>query len=776
MTRLSARDLIEAVTDPGTYQSWDVPVDQPGLAPDYRAELERAQLRAGTDEAVLTGRAAIRGHAAALVVSEFGFLGGSIGTATAARITAAIRRATAERLPLIAAPCSGGTRMQEGTPAFVQMVEISRAVVAHKAAGLPYLVYLRNPTVGGVFASWASLGHVTAAEPGALIGFLGPLVYQTLHGEPFPDGVQTAENLVAKGIVDAVIPTGELAGVAARVLGLLSVSEPRTPPPPPPLAETVAGDAWSSVELTRRRDRPGVRELLRYAAGDFLPLSGTQSGETGHALLLGLTSFSGQSCVLVGQDRVAQAHRRPLGPAELRIARRGMRLAQELRLPLVCVIDTPGADLSVAAEEGALAGEIARCIAEMVQLTVPSVSVLLGEGTGGGALALLPSARVIAAGNAWLAPLPPEGASAILFGTADHAPQMAARQRVRAGDLLADGIVDAVVPETGPAQEDPAAFVRAVVEECLRQIDRQLADGRDSLLPGREVGGGRGLLLRLDHGEAVGQRLADDAVGVAAQDEARRRRLGAGAGDDGGGHSRRVARRDGGAVLEHGVDGGGRGAGVGREPGTDLGAAVAEPGPRAAGLDDRDADAERGDLLAHRLGEPLDAPLGGVVHRPAGERGLAAVGGELDDPAAALGPQVRQGRADQLDRAGQVGRDDVVDLVVGQLLGRAEQAVAGVIDDDVDPPELGERPGDDRLDAGHVDYVEGRGPELVTVLAGQVIDRSGLPDRAGYPVAALEQLLGQVPAEAAVDPGDEPRALSHEDPLPRTACRPFPSS
>lgn len=154
VTRLSARDLIDAVTDPGTYQSWDSAVDATDRPPGYRAELEGAELRSGIDEAVLTGTADIRGNTAALIISEFSFLGGSIGTATAARIVTAVRRATAEQLPLIAAPSSGGTRMQEGTPAFVQMVEISRAIVAHKAAGLPYLVYLRNPTVGGVFASW----------------------------------------------------------------------------------------------------------------------------------------------------------------------------------------------------------------------------------------------------------------------------------------------------------------------------------------------------------------------------------------------------------------------------------------------------------------------------------------------------------------------------------------------------------------------------------------------------------------------------------------------
>lgn len=484
MTGLSARTLIEVATDPGSFTSWDEPAGRDGYDAGYLAELKRAEARSGTDDAVLTGRALLRGLPVAVVVSEFGFLGGSIGCATAARITAAIRRATRERLPLIAAPASGGTRMQEGTPAFVQMVEITRAVVAHKGAGLPYLVYLRHPTTGGVFASWGSLGHLTLAEPGALIGFLGPAVYRALRGQPFPEGIQTAENLAANGIVDAVVPAEDFVGIAARALTLLSGRALPQPATDRTAAITSAteepdrvvlsgNDAWTSVCLTRRPDRPGVRELLRYAADDLVPLSGTQFGETGDALLLALISLAGAPCVLAGQDRQAQSHHRFLGPAALRAARRGMRTAEELRLPLVCVIDTPGADLSVAAEEGGLAGEIARCVAEMISLTIPTVSVLLGEGAGGGALALLPSRRVIAAGNAWLSPLPPEGASVILHHSTDFAPQMAHRQRVSAVDLLTDGTVHAVVPEHRPAHEDPAAFCRRIAAECLHQIDIQ---------------------------------------------------------------------------------------------------------------------------------------------------------------------------------------------------------------------------------------------------------------------------------------------------------------
>ena len=222
--------------------------------------------------------------------------------------------------------------------------------------------------------------------------------------------------------------------------------------------------------LTRRPDRPGVRELLALGADDVLPLSGTGDGERDAGLFLALTSFDGHPCVLVGQDRRNQSPSHSMGPAALREARRGMRLAEELGLPLVTVIDTPGADLSPRAEEGALAGEIARCLADMSRLTVPTVAVLLGQGCGGGALALLPARRVIAAEHAWLSPLPPEGASAIVYHDTDHAPLLAERQRTSAFDLFDDGIVHAVVPEEPAAHEDPRAFVRGIVTACAAAI------------------------------------------------------------------------------------------------------------------------------------------------------------------------------------------------------------------------------------------------------------------------------------------------------------------
>ncbi|MWA03805.1 acetyl-CoA carboxyl transferase [Actinomadura sp. LD22] len=468
--RVGAHELLRRVLDAGGWTSWDVPpAGEPAPGTAYGDDLAAARERAGTDEAVVTGEGRLRGRRVAFVVSEFRFLAGSIGAATADRIVAAVERATAERLPLLAAPSSGGTRMQEGTAAFVQMARITAAVTAHRAAGLPYLVYLRHPTTGGVFASWGSLGHVTAAEPGALIGFLGPRVYEGLHGEPFPPGVQVAENLAAKGLVDAVVGLDDLADVASRALSVLCARPPRGGGPAPRGAPADDG-AWESIERSRRPDRPGVRELLRYGAADVTPLSGTGQGEAGRGLTLALARFGAAPCVLVGQDRHGQRAGHPLGPAGLRVARRGMRLAAELGLPLVTVVDTPGAVLSAEAEEGGLAGEIARCLADLMTLAAPTLCLLMGEGTGGAALALLPADRVLAARHGWLAPLPPEGASVIVHRTPARAAEMAASQRVRSADLLRDGLVDAVVDERPDAADEPEEFCRRAAAAIEREL------------------------------------------------------------------------------------------------------------------------------------------------------------------------------------------------------------------------------------------------------------------------------------------------------------------
>ncbi|AVH20914.1 acetyl-coenzyme A carboxylase carboxyl transferase subunits beta/alpha [Nocardia cyriacigeorgica] len=489
--RICAAGLLEALLDPGTFRSWDRPPLEVRTSERYRDELRAAAERAGTDESVRTGEGLLRGRRVAVIACEFGFLAGSIGVAAAERIVTAVERATELGLPLIASPTSGGTRMQEGTVAFVQMVKIAGAVAAHKSAGYPYLVYLRDPTMGGVFASWGSLGHMTFAQPGAMIGFLGPRVYQALYDQPFPSGVQTAENLYRHGVIDGVVGLSVFRRIAHRALSVLSgvpdpdaatpVSESRVPDLSSRGAasmpgERAAGDigrasggagrasnpAWQSVLSSRRPDRPGLRELLRHVT-QRVPLSGTGQGETDRTVVLALARFRGHPCVVFGHDRAGQVGENTMGPAALREARRSMQLAQELRVPLVLVIDTVGAALSKEAEERGLAPEIARCIADLVTLDTPTISVLLGQGTGGGALALLPADRVLAATHGWLAPLPPEGASAIVHRDTEHAPELARSQGIRAADLRSAGIVDRIVAEKPDAADEPIEFARRMV-------------------------------------------------------------------------------------------------------------------------------------------------------------------------------------------------------------------------------------------------------------------------------------------------------------------------
>ena len=496
MPDIGVAALIRGLADEDTFIPWSFndAGDGPDVSEDYAGELEAARARTGHDEAVVVGECQINGRRMALIISDFDFLAGSVGRRACQLLVGAFARAQAASLPVFASPASGGTRMQEGTPAFVLMADVAAAVARFRESGGPLIVWLRNPTTGGVMATWGSLGTITLGQPGALAGFLGPRVFGMLRGTTFPAGVQTTDNLAAKGIIDETVELEHLRPYLTRALSVLHplhrLDRPDRPDPLLPEAGPIGGkapfDAWQGVLKTRRPERPGVQEVLA-AGSDATRLSGTGEGERSDAVVLAIARFAGQPCIVVGQDRAAQAAGAGLNPAALRTARRGFRLAAQLRLPLVTVIDTAGAELSPEAEEAALAGEIARCLAEMTMLPSPTVSVLLGMGCGGGALALMPADRVVAAEHAWLSPLPLEGASIIRYRNPGHAPRMANEQNISAVALKERGIVDVVIDEQPDAADEPAEFARRVVqivgrqlrdlthmEPCARLRDRQL--------------------------------------------------------------------------------------------------------------------------------------------------------------------------------------------------------------------------------------------------------------------------------------------------------------
>jgi acyl-CoA carboxylase subunit beta len=490
----SARERVALVADEGSFEQWDADVvsDDPLAFSDtkpYSERLAAAQEATGLGEAVLTGRALLDGRPFVVVAGEFGFLGGSVGVATAERIARAFERALEQRLPLVALTASGGSRMQEGTLAVMGMAKLAAAAGRLRAAGLPYVVCLTHPTTGGVLASWGSLGSVTFALPDALVGFAGPRVVELLTGRPLSPRVQRSETLLAQGLIDAVVAPGALGSRVAAVLAVAAGSgeegaparareAPADPPAPdgsapldaqPAAPEPLAAagaerrDAWASLQHVRDRRRPSAGAVLDALAEDVTVLRGARDGHPDDpACLAALARVTGFPVVVVAQRRRGDGTPAVMNHAGYRKARRAMALAAELRLPLVTIVDTPGAELSEDAERGGLAGEIAGCLADMAALPVPTLAVLLGEGGSGGALALLAADRVLAAEHASLGVIAPEGASAILYRDVDHAAELAATQGGASWQLQAAGIADVLIPEPRPAHEEREAFVAAV--------------------------------------------------------------------------------------------------------------------------------------------------------------------------------------------------------------------------------------------------------------------------------------------------------------------------
>lgn len=484
--RLDAAALVDLLCAPGSFTGLDR--DVVGTDPlsfdlkrPYAAQWAEARAAAPTSEAVVTGVGEVAGHRVVLVIGEFAFLAGTMGLAVGERVTRAFELATRDGLPVIGMPASGGTRMQEGTWAFAQMLKVAAAITRFKDAGGVYLTWLRHPVTGGVLATWASLGHVTFAEPGALIALTGPRVAEQLTGQRLPDGIQRAEHLAACGIVDEVVSPADLPARLADALAVMAPGEGPLPAADPeavaaddqigPLAALgpgLAGDrvpsGWAAVRASRATDRPGVHELLDDHTDRGFPLRGDLAEDDDGGCITRLCRWEGRPVAVVAHDRLVGERGASLGAAGHRKARHAMRLAVELGLPIVALIDTRGVRATVSDVEGGLGREVARTMSFMSAAPVPVVSVLVGEGCGAGAIVWLAANHVVAGAHAWLAPIAPEGASSILFRTTERAADVAASQAVGVTSLRAMGMVDRIVDDRSPAGLEPLG---AAVGEAL---------------------------------------------------------------------------------------------------------------------------------------------------------------------------------------------------------------------------------------------------------------------------------------------------------------------
>lgn len=445
-------------------------------------------LAAAPGESIRTGLVTLQGGRAVLIQSDFEIFGGTMGAVAGEKIVRSFRRAVDQRLAVVAVTRTGGARMQEGMASLIQMPRTVSAVDEHARSGLLSAIVYRSPTTGGVFASWASLLDVRAAEPHATIGFAGPRVVRQVTGEYPPPWSHTAENAHAAGLVDAIVDRADQVAWVNAVLG--SASWPLTDADPGRIPATVPmvlpSSPLQAIRQARSRSRPSGLEWASALCSSWVELKGSDP-----AFRAGLARIGDERVIVVAMDRYADGEgaARP-GPAAYRLARRAIGLADRIGLPLLTLVDTPGAEPAAAAEKDGIAGEIAATIGAMARLRMPSVCICVGEGGSGGAMALGHADRLFMLPSSIFSVISPEGAAAILYRDPARGDELAGPLKLTSAELIGLGIADGVLPELAV---DRVGCLRRAVASALGiaqpgDRDRRIAKATRSFITAASTG------------------------------------------------------------------------------------------------------------------------------------------------------------------------------------------------------------------------------------------------------------------------------------------------
>ncbi|HIT42179.1 MAG TPA: acetyl-CoA carboxylase carboxyltransferase subunit beta [Candidatus Caccovicinus merdipullorum] len=509
--RMHAYRRIEMLVDEGTFEEWNQhmefsnPLDFPG----YEKKVQAAREKTNLDEAIVTGKGNIGGYPAVIGVCDARFMMSSMGHNVGEKITQAVERATREKLPVIIFAASGGARMQEGLVSLMQMAKTSAALKKHHEAGQLFISVLTDPTTGGVTASFAMLGDIIIAEPKALIGFAGPRVIEQTIGQKLPEGFQRAEFLQDHGFVDMIVERKDQKQVISQILALhqqdlsffqdgVKIMRERIVSEAGVSAEDTAGNvkkneekrsltersAWDTVLLSRKSDRPTALDYIDALFDGFMEFHGDRYFKDDGAVVGGIAYFHGMPVTVIGQQKGKNTKdniRRNFGmpsPDGYRKALRLMKQAETFGRPVICFVDTPGAFCGLEAEERGQGEAIARNLFEMSDLKVPILSIVIGEGGSGGALAMAVADQVWMMENAIYSILSPEGFASILWKDSKKAPEAAKYMKITASDLYERGLIERIIPEGENFSLDELPSAAACMDEAMAEFFENL-EGED---------------------------------------------------------------------------------------------------------------------------------------------------------------------------------------------------------------------------------------------------------------------------------------------------------
>ena len=487
--RIRTKNRIRMVVDAGTFEPWleDVAQTNPLHFPGYEDKLVQIQEKTKLQEGVTIGYARIEGEPVVVGVCDARFLMGSMGHVVGEKIACAVEKATAMRLPVILFCCSGGARMQEGIISLMQMAKTSAALKKHSETGLLYVPVLTDPTTGGVTASFAMLGDIILAEPGALIGFAGPRVIEQTIGEKLPEGFQRAEFQLEHGFVDAVVERKDLKQTLACILkyhhgsqsfhaftkaGSITVTPDERCREH--LEKAQVKSVWDKVKAARQVTRPSAMDYINRIFDGFLEFHGDRQYRDDPAVVGGVALLDGQPVTVIGIQKgttIEECKQRNFGmssPEGYRKALRLMKQAEKFRRPVVTFVNTSGAFCGMEAEELGQGEAIARNLYEMSALRVPVICMMIGEGGSGGALALAVGNQVWMMENATYSVLSPEGFASILWKDSSRAQEAAGVMRITAQDLYDLDVVEKVIPEYGGADEVTVDTISLYMKQQLK--------------------------------------------------------------------------------------------------------------------------------------------------------------------------------------------------------------------------------------------------------------------------------------------------------------------